>query len=383
LGEGSDAYALSVFPYSFEEDPNRKNFPAPPGSSPPVRFTPLALNLQYLVTSICEAGTESSAYNNEQLLMGLAAKAFHDYPVLDHTLRIPSEMYIDDEAFVLPPQLRDERDEIRIDPHPATLDDLNKVWTACSTPLRLSAIYRVGVILMRPERPQPRPVPVLSRSARARSFHQVWLGRSESDTIYTLPGETAEKKFCGSPATAAFRLIGSGFVSRAMRVLVYRRPWEDPIDVTESWGMVVQSATTVALTVAESPAGPPIVPGIHQIALETDGVRSNAVELLICAAINPTRPASDGDPLPPGLDPAGVSPGDISLTIHGGPFAGVDIDSLEVYIGSHRIAASDLTIERTCIETALPAELTPGFHVVRVVVNGVGSPPTRWLEVRS
>ncbi|HVN63329.1 MAG TPA: Pvc16 family protein, partial [Candidatus Binataceae bacterium] len=70
-------HAIGFYLYHAEEHPTFKN-PEPAGLDvPPVRFTPLGLNLYYQLTAhsdIRDTGAEM-----EQLLMGMAMKALHDY----------------------------------------------------------------------------------------------------------------------------------------------------------------------------------------------------------------------------------------------------------------------------------------------------------------
>src|SRR5262249_38722129 len=80
-------YTIELYLYYLTEDPQYKNL-APPGlDEPPVRFTPMGLNLYYQLTAHSDIAGGNGA-ENEQTMVGLAMKALHDFPVIDDTTEI-------------------------------------------------------------------------------------------------------------------------------------------------------------------------------------------------------------------------------------------------------------------------------------------------------
>src|SRR5207249_3770393 len=90
-------------------------------------------SLYYLVTA---SFTGEGGWTHEQQALSIALRCFHEQPVLDsagagHVWRAYLTM------------------EHRTD------DELSRLWQASGTPLRTSAVYRVAVLLLRPEQDQP------------------------------------------------------------------------------------------------------------------------------------------------------------------------------------------------------------------------------------
>src|SRR5437016_4933419 len=54
---------------------------------PPIRFTPMGINLYYLLTGHSDL-VGNTGVETEQTMVGLAMKALHDYPVVDDTTAI-------------------------------------------------------------------------------------------------------------------------------------------------------------------------------------------------------------------------------------------------------------------------------------------------------
>ena len=86
---------IGVYLYHLTEDAHYKNLPSASADLPPLRFTPMGLNLYYQVSAFSAQDGKTGIYK-EQALMGLAVKALRDYPVIDHMTMIT-------EAFVFLP----------------------------------------------------------------------------------------------------------------------------------------------------------------------------------------------------------------------------------------------------------------------------------------
>ena len=382
LAQQSDDYALSVYLYHIEEDEYRKNLPEPPGSSPPVSGSPMGLHLYYLLTAHGGTSFATAPYGREQRLMGLAVKAFHDYPMLNATTRIGTE-------YVLPDILRGRQEEFRLVLHPATLEDLNRVWTAVTTPLRLSAIYQVSVVLLEAEPPAELPLPVLAPRIDTTPLTRVWIESTESDCQFTLPGETTLRSVTHSPALVAvgerFRIVARGVDAATSSVFLSSPAWTDPphVDVTE-WITSRSADGSIELLVASPVSDRAIVPGLYQVHIADDRGPTNYSPLSIAPVI-----AHQTDPTP-GIDPA-AGPVETVFSIRGEPFSSSsgDIRAVAVFVASRPLtptggspAAGEFQIvSATEIQARVPAGLAAGAHPIRVAVNGVSTLPVRWFEV--
>ncbi len=134
--------ALGMFLYSASEDPHFKNQPPVYQDQPPVRFTPMGLQLQYqLVAHAADLGgtpdSANSAILRSQRLFGLALKTFHDFPSLDRNTQIGGTL-------VFPPALQGTENVIRITlrniaPNEVTNFGLPEIKSFDSQPITRSA----------------------------------------------------------------------------------------------------------------------------------------------------------------------------------------------------------------------------------------------------
>lgn len=258
--------------------------------------------------------------------MGLAMKAFHDYPVVDaRTEIITEDGPFADDATVFPPDLRDGDDEFRLELHPATSEEINKVWTAATVPMRLSAIYQVSVVFMKAEEPSTRPVPVLLPQVGVGDLQPLWIEGIESECIFTIPGEMRSRTMASSPALVAvgepFWIKSIGFSPGTGMILLSTPAWTDirNVDVTDWMARRQRSDDRIEMTLSRlvsSPAGErEIVPGLYQICLQQKDAISNLSPLAVAPGSIPRRASSRGSILTPGRQAAhsrsmeGLSPG--------------------------------------------------------------------------
>jgi hypothetical protein len=391
LAEHDSDYALSLYLYHVREDEYHKNQIELSSCDTPVRYQELGLNLFYLLTAFggrsSGADRHANPYVREQTLMGLAIKAFHDYPVVDARTEIITEddRFVDD-ATVFPPDLRGGDDEFRLELHPATSEEINKVWTAATVPMRLSAIYQVSVVFMKAEEPSTRPVPVLLPHVGVRDLQPLWIEGIESECTFTIPGEMRSRTMPSSPALVAvgepFWIKSIGFSPGTGRILLSTPEWADirNVDVTDWMARRQRSANRIEMTLSRlvsSPAGArEILPGLYQICLQQGDAISNLSPLAVAPGIN-SQTAEQ-----PGINPDAGPAGSL-FSINGGPFP-VEGISVEICMGTRildrnegefTVAAPDR------IDVAIAEDLSAGVYPIRVVVNGISTLPIRWFEV--
>lgn len=159
---GIDGARINLYLMQLIENAALKNQEIP-GTGHPAAYghPPLSLNLRYLLTTHSAMETQPDADLNAQTLLGDAMRVFNDFGNrLDQlTIVNPAAGPVGDP--LLDPVLANEFERIKIVLHPATLDDITKVWSAVSgTNFRRSVIYEVTVIQIATEaaRVSPRPV---------------------------------------------------------------------------------------------------------------------------------------------------------------------------------------------------------------------------------
>jgi hypothetical protein len=125
-GDHLSVYLFHVVPDRFY----RNTYPAG-GPAQRLPEQPLALKLYYLITAYSAA-----SHTHEQQAMSIALKCFHERPY-----------------WALPTH------EVTLTIEPQTPDEIGRLWQAITSPMRLSAVYCVSVVFLRPPEPPPaRPV---------------------------------------------------------------------------------------------------------------------------------------------------------------------------------------------------------------------------------
>ena len=196
---------LNVHLFHIREEAHRKNFPPPfEGDAVPVRLTPLGLALFYVVTPAVKAeGDDATIISNlaleRQLVLGQAAKAVHDFPLIDKTTRVNGTLIVDG-ALVDP--FGNNRIELIL--RPAGVDEAVTFWSSgqTQTPPHPSLYLEARVILLQPEEPETFTGLVLSvGNFIFVGFPQ--LVRSRSTLLVTPPGATQPIPLQASPARVA------------------------------------------------------------------------------------------------------------------------------------------------------------------------------------
>ena len=118
---------------------------------PPV----LPLNLHYLVTVYAENDNELVG----QVLLGTAMRILHDHPVLgrDEIRTALSQAELDQQVEL-----------VRVTPLPFSPEDVSGIWSGFQSEFRLSAGYKIGVLLIESTRAARAALPVLRRGTADR-----------------------------------------------------------------------------------------------------------------------------------------------------------------------------------------------------------------------
>ncbi|MDB5661826.1 MAG: hypothetical protein JWN59_164 [Sphingomonas bacterium] len=125
---------------------------------------PLSLNLRYLLTTHSAIEAQRDADLNAQTLLGDAMRVFNDFGSAIDRLAITNAAAGPIGDPVLDPVLADEFERLRLVLHPASIDDITKLWSAVSgTNFRRSVIYEVTVVQIATPTARVRPQPVQTR----------------------------------------------------------------------------------------------------------------------------------------------------------------------------------------------------------------------------
>lgn len=376
---------VGLYLYHIEEDPHNKNALPIGNSQPPVRYTPMPLNLYYQLSAHSDLSSPIGSYR-EQMLLGAAVKALHDYPVIHDDTHIGA-------TAIFPAVLQDNDNRLQIELRPVSADEAVNFWTAGSSPLRLAAYYRVSIVMLEPEEFNSSAGPVLQYNVFAFPQQSPYVTSTANTLLFTVPGETAARSIQLRPAqvpiSSIFQLDGTSFTGDATSLLLSHSEWSEPLEVDAiAWALQV-SAERISAQVQETIGTVDIVPGLYSATVRvmkrrtgSDGIErefeslSNAAPFMIAPRIdNISAPAATGE-----------------FTITGRLFqhSAIAGDALRLFIGDTRLIAGTAgalnpgefaVTGATTIEARLPSGLSPGQSVYcRLQINNADSPPN-WITV--
>ena len=396
-----DPGALGIQLYHISEDAQFKNQPAPGADSPPVRYTPMGLDLYYQLSA--HTGDDDDSTYQAQLLLGLALKALHDYPVLTDETEVNEVLIFAEDC----EYLSDADNRIRLTLQPIPHNEAMSFWTAGSTPSRLAAYYQASVILLEPEEPHTRVGRVLSYGVHTFVTGAPRLDGSENTLTISVPGTATSQELKLRPADVPSaepgeplmesRVIFTGIdlTGDESHLLIRSASWAKPLPVDASWEVVAtpnRVLATVRETIETIDGEVVVLPGVHAAAVRV--VRRRTMP---DGSVRSFEQTSNGTPftITPRINVIDV-PDDASevFTVHGYIFQHDDLrpEDLQVYLGMERLESGAVgALERgrfavsdpSTLEFRLPEDFDPGVHVpFRLLINGAESAP-RWIEVPS
>jgi hypothetical protein len=381
--------ALGIYLYHLTEDAAYKNQIWPGRPQPPMRFTPMGLNLYYVVSAHSELNLSLGPYR-EQLLMGLAVKALHDWPVID-------EATVVNGVAILHANLRDADNRLRLELRHVPPNEAVSYWTAGSHPLRLSCYYECRVVLLEPEEPEGGAGRVLLYGIQTFVGGLPRLETSRSKITFRLPNETSDRVVEVQPALAAPRIgavpgdevvfHGVNLAGDSVSLLIRSRDWDDPVALDPAWG-VVSGGDRIFITVQTTASGRAVLPGPYTGIAKV--VRNFTLPDGTTRAIEQLSNETPFTVVPAVTAFSAVVGG--VFTVTGGTFQHADLDpgAVRAYLADVQLVEGSsgslnpgeyAITGPTAIEMRLPAGAIPGtFLPVRIVVNGAESPP-RWIQV--
>lgn len=370
--------ALGLYLYHLGEDPATKAWVPMPGAPPDLRFTPMGLQLFYLLRAHSEIDNPPGEGTlREQLIMGLAVKALRDYPIIDDTTEVFGTPVLDG-------KLTNKDNRLRLTLQPIAPSEAVSYWTADKALLRLTAYFAVTIALIEPDDVQLRTGRVSRYGVDVFTDGTPYLDSSLAKISFTppdLPLQTVETKPAQVPIGGELELLGSGLVGDRVELAIQRGDWPEFVKVGPSWGVVATDDKLFAR--ADDVAGTsPITPGIYAavvIVTRTftlpDGStrdyakRSNATPFTITPNVTSIVPAL----------PAAT------FTVNGRgftPAAGV-----EVYLGATALVANPgapgpgefQRVDDHTLVVSWPTGTPPGTTaLLRICVAATESPP-RWV----
>jgi len=366
---------LTLYLMHVREDATQRNSPVM-DQALTVPFQPLSLDLYYLLTAF-----SADDYRQEQRAMSIAMRCLYENPIVTATVPIDPTNNVEEEFVV---QLQ-----------PESPDELGRVWQAFGTPLRLSCVYRAGVVFVTPKALEAQPAPPTERVVVAAEpatlpFAEQGQVVGTMSTVRALtpsstPASPQVRTYDLTPAVVA---AGDAFLLLGARLggptssRVYLQAADGAEQEVTAWidpDPAASAASHLALTVP-SDAAPPA--GVYQLRVGSNTVagdpstyRSNATPFSVAAKVGPATN-------PPLLTPsAGV------YTVAG---AGFVAGATEVLLGTVALGAAssgapgpgEFRVDGpTSVRFRAPAGVPAGVYGVRVRTAGVESAPAWWVTL--
>lgn len=371
---------LGLYLYHAVEETTGKNTYIPGVSDVPVRYTPLGLNLYYMLTA--HSDIESGGVYREQLMMGLAMKALHDHPLVNDDTGVNGTL-------VMPALLRGNDNAFRIGMVPVKVDDAVSYWMAGSNPQRLAAYYQISVIKLEPQEPAIRAGRVLTYNIFVLPSDAPRVDTTANVISFTIPGEASARSLELRPAQVTydqgFEVVGSAFTGNNVYLQIRRADWAAPVTVDAAWNLTITSSRITA-TVRATAAGVDMLPGLYAASVRVERWRT------VPSGTRIVESSSNETPFAIAPQVTAISAPDAQgrFTVTGATFQHPDLppEKVSVFIGAAKLAPGDAAnlqpsefavTGATTLAARLPAGLTPGESLsLRLIINGAENAP-QWV----
>ncbi len=381
---------VGIYLYHISEEAHFKNTAARSSDTPPIRFTPMGLNLFYQLTAHSDTQNDPGIFR-EQLLTGLAIKALRDFPVIDDSTEIGG-------LKVFPVDLQGTDNRFRLTLQPIAPTESVSFWAPGKLPMRLAAYYQASVVLLEPEKPVLRPGRVLKYGIFTFTRGAPRLDSSRATVTFTIPGDTTPTAVESRPAEVSVRnlvtntggeitFVGSDLTGDETTLLIKNKLFTELQEVGTDWGVTASEGQIFAAV--QSTAGVnTVLPGVYSAIAKVITKRmdpNNKVRSFIKTSNEApfiVSPRIDSISLP---DPAGV------VTVTGTTFQHPDlpIEAVEMFVGPHKVllkvgailnAGEFEIVNPTTLRFRYPIdEVNPGETVpFRLIINGAESAPN-WV----
>jgi hypothetical protein len=391
---------VGIYLYHVSEDVSYKNIPPPGNDQIPVRYTPMGLNLYYLLTAHSDLDSNTGS-ENEQKAFTIAMKALRGYPIIDQNTKINDVKLFD-------AGIGNSDDRFRIDLMPINQTEAVSYWTAGSSPLRLSAYYRVSVVLLEPEESKSHAGRVLSYGVQTFVGGGPRIDSCRNILSFKLSGKTEMNTVELRPAQVPFGnevlFHGSGFSGGGIEFLLKNSIWEQPYTIDSAWGLAV-SDKGAGITIQEkiktfdengNPKDITVSPGIYSATVKvvkqvnlSDGSWRNIEHL--------------SNECPFAITPKINIPGNIisaqqndivdikghifseKVQVSNNPPTYKELITIQVYVGNSKYQPGTdpgcfIVVDAATIQIHLEKIMPKGYYPLRIFANGAESSPN-WVSI--
>jgi hypothetical protein len=383
------ADGLGFYLYHVRENASFKNILPPGNDFPPIRFMPLALDLYYQLTANSTAGGDNAAYN-EQLMMSIAMKGFHDYPLINDATNITGAVFTGD--------LTGSGARLKISLQPIAYNEAVQYWTAGTYPVKLAAYYEINVILFEPDVPKTYAGRVLTYGTFVFTEGPPTILSASNTLSFKIPGTTTIQNILVQPAQVTpgnnFTVYGNNFDGTGFQLLLISSLWSEPGLPDATWIITRQGADTLNITVGKgvtlaiSGTAETLVPGIFSLQITVNRTQTAPGGILKHFIYNSNQfPFS----ITPNITAPAPVPAGAKFTVTGFLFQNANIGpgAIQIMLGPNQLEQSTgvplagqfQVTGATTMDITLPASAVAGNILpLRILVNGAESAPN-WVTV--
>ncbi|SMC19732.1 Protein of unknown function [Andreprevotia lacus DSM 23236] len=380
----SGDYALSFYLYHLREDAYTKGQDWETNDGTPQRYKPMGLTLNYVLCPRSNMAQPAKRAYADQLVMGLAVKTLHDYPVIDDNTMI--DLGLGGMVQALPLALRGQGNRLRISLRPVAVEESSQYWQSGTQAMRMAAYFEISAALLEPEVLQTRAGRVLGLGVHAQTRGRPVIDTTRNTVQFNIPGDPSLHEVDIAPAEVAygqpFSVLGSELGNSQSQLLIGHADFAAPVVADAAWGLA-GNGTVLTATAQPTASAQALLPGIYSVQVRTvdrvtlpDGSQrdfdsiSNPAPLAIAPRISAISFGGGGlgTLMLDGFDPSALGSSD-----------------LQCYAGASkltRVAAAPAAGQfwprsgPNRIEFKLPAGITTGSLVpLRVIVRGAESGP--------
>lgn len=412
---GAVTNKISLYMYHVAEEAHYKNFEGPGTGERNVARTPMALCLYYILTAHHESPSPETDPLTQQTLMGYALKTMHDYALIHDGTTVFG-------APILQGAMSGNDNPIQVILRPVSAEDAVSFWGAeDQQTARLSAYYEVRVVLLEPDEPATLAAPVLSLGTYLYQLGTPHIERSSCELPFTLPASAGGATL--TPEVTPARVTTEVSLDPAVNRVVLtgnnlsgpqpRELWlsseqlagvggERPVNLslldntTNGWALAVSddaltldlSGTLYYLDSGGNQQSVALLPGIYAAFLRVTMAQRFVGDALVSNTNDSNQVAFAIVPRIASVDVDVPVAGKVTVTIVD-TFALNDVDvTIKLYVdgqaytevaGTVNDGEYEITTPTTVVFNAIFATNAAGDHPIRLMANGVESPPY-WIE---
>lgn len=387
-----DKTGVGLYLYHVQENQYYKNYASQGIDTPPVSYTPMSLNLFYILSASSRDAAGDQDAMDEQGLMSVAMKTLHDNPVLRKTLPSP--------AFPLGKDI-----DIKITFQILSPSDAVQYWASSQSPVRLAAYYEVSVVFLPPEAVKSYPGRVLTYgnyvfvqgAPQITGCQNTIQFISPVDlttvTINVQPAQAPPAAAIPAPAESIVSFFGNGFGGGTLKILLYSPLWPELAETDATWSVSRISETQANMAVqptaklVTSGTVVDILPGLYGAQLNRSEVKTlpNGTSKTFSHSSN-QFPFS----IAPRVDSV-ITLTPTQFRIQGSRYQHADIkdDDIQIYtadirldlVGGGALAPGQFKlIAFDTIDLHVPASIHGPQVPLRIMIRGIESAP-RWISV--